>query len=445
MIERVPQKRSDLRRGHCPGVLRPIETGDGLLVRIRCRAGRLTKREAHLVAEAARSHGNGLLDLSARGNLQMRGVSDATLPKLTKHLIENGLADSDAETEHVGAIELDPLATVHCLALYDEIKRALKSGAGLADLPPKFRVMIDTGGPLSMEDIAADVTFRRTKSEQFRVGLGGDAQSESILGYCRQEDIPDLAREISSAFLETCRQCAFNARTMRQLLTHHPDTSRFTSLLSDDIAASVSSASSVDPLKLRQNGHQVGLATTDEPWIGFYLPFGRIGAETLSALADMTSLDVRLTPWRTVLIPVELASVDALNAKAVSFAADHGLELDSDALITSVSACPGSAGCLSGHVEAQRLARRLVDERPDLVRAAREVHVSGCLKGCAHPSRAALTLVGRADGLALVIDGEADASPVATGLSLENALDTLVKIKNEGRSLKSANLMRANG
>ncbi len=40
------------------------------------------------------------------------------------------------------------------------------------------------------------------------------------------------------------------------------------------------------------------------------------------------------------------------------------------------------------------------------------LHVSGCGKGCAHPRRAEVTLVGRADGIGLVIDGRAGDTPL---------------------------------
>ena len=50
------QPVSDRRRGWCPGVRRPMATGDGLLVRLHPFGGRLTADQARLVAEAARAH-----------------------------------------------------------------------------------------------------------------------------------------------------------------------------------------------------------------------------------------------------------------------------------------------------------------------------------------------------------------------------------------------------
>ncbi|MEQ1672674.1 MAG: precorrin-3B synthase, partial [Hyphomicrobium sp.] len=41
-------------KGWCPGALRPMMSGDGLVVRVRPRAGRLTMAQALGIAQAAR-------------------------------------------------------------------------------------------------------------------------------------------------------------------------------------------------------------------------------------------------------------------------------------------------------------------------------------------------------------------------------------------------------
>ena len=68
-------------KGWCPGALRPMQSGDGLVVRIRPPMGRLTPQQAQAIAKAAETHGNGIIDLSARANLQLRGVTEASHPR----------------------------------------------------------------------------------------------------------------------------------------------------------------------------------------------------------------------------------------------------------------------------------------------------------------------------------------------------------------------------
>jgi precorrin-3B synthase len=68
-----------LRKGWCPGALRPMETGDGLLARVRAPRGRLSLDQAEALANAALRCGNGAIGLSARANLHLRGVTERTL------------------------------------------------------------------------------------------------------------------------------------------------------------------------------------------------------------------------------------------------------------------------------------------------------------------------------------------------------------------------------
>ncbi|MGY4427317.1 sulfite reductase beta subunit-like hemoprotein [Bradyrhizobium sp. JR6.1] len=46
-------------KGWCPGALRPMQSGDGLVVRIRPRGGRLDAAQAAGIAELAARYGNG--------------------------------------------------------------------------------------------------------------------------------------------------------------------------------------------------------------------------------------------------------------------------------------------------------------------------------------------------------------------------------------------------
>ena len=73
-------------KGWCPGALRPMASGDGLVVRIRPHGGRLSAAQAAGIAAAALAHGNGEIDLSARANLQLRGIAPATVNRHREHI-----------------------------------------------------------------------------------------------------------------------------------------------------------------------------------------------------------------------------------------------------------------------------------------------------------------------------------------------------------------------
>ena len=86
-------------KGWCPGALKPMESGDGWVVRIRPRMAHLTSAQVTGIAEAALAYGNGVIELTARANVQLRGVTPASHPPLILALDRLGLVDDDVETE----------------------------------------------------------------------------------------------------------------------------------------------------------------------------------------------------------------------------------------------------------------------------------------------------------------------------------------------------------
>ena len=64
-----------MKRGWCPSLYDPMESGDGLLVRVKPANATLTAHAASILADAARRHGNGAIDITSRANLQFRGLT----------------------------------------------------------------------------------------------------------------------------------------------------------------------------------------------------------------------------------------------------------------------------------------------------------------------------------------------------------------------------------
>lgn len=95
------------KQGWCPSLMRPMETGDGLLVRINNKAGVITALQARAIAMLAERHGNGHIDLTSRGNLQLRGVTEENYPLLVEKLVALGFTEEDRTPRpEAGAIAL---------------------------------------------------------------------------------------------------------------------------------------------------------------------------------------------------------------------------------------------------------------------------------------------------------------------------------------------------
>ncbi|HLV84398.1 MAG TPA: precorrin-3B synthase, partial [Devosia sp.] len=71
----IPSPR---RRGACPTLEGPMQTGDGLLARLRLADSQLSPTQLGAIAKLAALHGNGQVEITARGNLQVRGLTTAS-------------------------------------------------------------------------------------------------------------------------------------------------------------------------------------------------------------------------------------------------------------------------------------------------------------------------------------------------------------------------------
>ena len=146
-------------KGWCPGVLRPMESGDGLIVRVRPWCGAFSLAQARGLAEAAATLGNGLIDLTRRANLQIRGVSAQTLPGLQQALADLGVIDDDAESEAVRNVMVGPFDGADARALAAELSQALVTDRNMQTLPAKFGWLVDDAATASIVDQRADVAL----------------------------------------------------------------------------------------------------------------------------------------------------------------------------------------------------------------------------------------------------------------------------------------------
>lgn len=358
-------------QGWCPGALRPMLSGDGLVVRIRPRGGRLSGDQVAGIAALSAQHGNGLIDLSARANLQIRGVSDGNHDALMTGLLALGLLDQTAEAEARRNILVTPF--------WQDGDGAQQIAEGLAqalaatdapDLPGKFGFAVDTGAVPVLRAASADIHI-----EQGLSGLicraDGALSGETVTAETAVAEAMRLARW----FIDSGG--AANGRG--RMAAHLGGAEKF------------SSENFSPPMPGRHElGYLVGLE------------FGQIAAATLAGLGAM-----RLTPWRMLLL------------EGVDHAPElPGLIARADDPLLRVVACTGAPGCPQGVQPTRKLARALAPH----VSKGEVLHISGCAKGCAMPNAAAMTLVGQSDGFGFVPMGLAGDTPLHHGLTATSLL-----------------------
>ena len=136
------------RRGACPGLSAPMPTGDGLLVRLR-PIGTVSLAAFKELCAAARQHGNGVVEITARGSIQVRGLSAASAPRFADAIASLGIAAEDGIPVIANPLAgLDPDELIDAGALAADLRRALGRTSLPGRLAPKVSVAIDGGGAL---------------------------------------------------------------------------------------------------------------------------------------------------------------------------------------------------------------------------------------------------------------------------------------------------------
>ncbi len=365
-------------KGWCPSALRPMRSGDGLVVRIRPRGGRLSAAQAAGIAGLSQRHGNGLLDLTGRANLQIRGVSDESHPLLILGLDRLGLVDPELQSETQRNILVTPFWNDgdDAQSLATELEQALATRS--LGLPEKFGFAIDCGQSRVLTQAPADIRIERGIDGSLILRADGASRGRSMA----RDAIVHGAITLAEWFV-----ASGGAQDGRGRMAAH-------------VAAG---ATLPGPLV----GETQPAAASAVPKPGLFpdgalaaVAFGQLWGATLAWLASLGP-GLRLAPWRMLL-------VEGLREMPKA----KGLVMRADDPLLRVVACTGAPLCPQACAETREFATALAPHVPPDVR----LHVSGCAKGCAHPATASITLVGTPDGFDLVRQGNARQTPIMRGI-----------------------------
>jgi len=365
-------------KGWCPGALRPMLSGDGWVVRVRPFGGRIQAAQADGLAALAAAHGNGLIDISNRANIQLRGVRETSHAPLLEGLRALGLLDTDIDAESRRNILVQPFwrAGDDTATIAADLTGLLKDD-DLPELPGKFGYALDSGHTPTLQNAPADVRLERDDKGNLIVIAEGSGTGKPVSNKTAAMEMISLARWFSDARGEY--------RRMASLL---------------ESGASLPNGFDV-PRQTNLAGPAPGLSI-EGALVG--LTFGQMTSGTLAQLAKHGAL--RMTPWRMVLIEGAHQMPDI-----------GGIITRPDDPLLRVVACTGAPGCAQALGDTRVLARRLAHLTQEML------HVSGCAKGCAHPRAAALTVTATTAGYNLIRNGTASDDPDMTDLTP----DTLTK------------------
>jgi precorrin-3B synthase len=366
-----------------------MATGDGLIARLLPADGALTTAALAALCDAARTFGNGIVEVTQRGSLQLRGVRPATVDALEAAVERAGATPPPGPPVHVGPLAgLAPTEIADPRPLAAALRARLAAAADA--LPPKFAIVVDGGGAWPLDGLSADLRLTAvatTDGPMWQLSTDFEALS------------PPLTAAAAVAAAQT--HASQSSRSERRRPAPRVPVPPVGVLLAPQIADNRPLPKAV---------------------YGIALPYGFTDADCLALLvaaAEHRGADeIRLAPGHGIVFIGSGKGFDPAaflsDAERLGFATQPG-----DPRL-SLAVCAGAPACASGEAPTRPLADAVVAAAAPLIAAGGSVHLSGCAKGCARAAAADLTIVGRPGGYGLVLGGTA--GDVATSTTSRDRL-----------------------
>ncbi len=344
----------------CPGVLRPHQAADGAMVRIRVPGGQTTGTALARLGAVAVAYGSGMLQLTSRASLQVRGLPVDLPAEFERAVAEAGFLPSDTH-ERVRNIAVSPWTGLvggraDLRPMVDELDRSLLAEPELAQLSGRFLFALDDG----RGDLAAlepDLTYCAAGVADGHILVGDGRYGLAVTAADAIPTLIELAQRFQAARQETG---VWRVVELPGWVTRLPGL----------IALPAAPDPEAPPL-----GAVGGHASVQVP-LGFLAP-----AQRVAVTAAVGGGAVVITPGRRLILPGAAAGLPALTST--------GLVTDARSPWTSISACVGAPWCAQGRVDTQTLVRSVAS----LPATWPRTHVSGCERRCGAPTRSHRDLV----------------------------------------------------
>lgn len=338
-----------LEADRCPGILRLADAADGAIARVRLPGGLISPSALRGLVGAAAELGDPRLEMTSRGNLQVRGLTKAAAADLERVLAELGLLPSRTH-ERVRNIVASPLAEL--APFVRALDAALCLQPHLAELSGRFLFGFDDGsGDIAglVPDVLA-VVADPANSEVEAVVRSMLAEAETFLAVRAASSVPGAWRWEDLA----------EGR--------------------DRLAARPARPSPPAPAGLHRtaDGRQ---------HLAVLVPLGRLTRAQAETVARLAGADLRVTPWRSIVIP-DVTDGEA----AISAVASVGLGAGSDSHWYGLSCCAGRPGCAKSLADVQAEAATAPHE-PGVI-----THWSGCERRCGRPRNTTVDVIATAHG-----------------------------------------------
>jgi precorrin-3B synthase len=402
-----------------------MQTGDGLLARLRPIGNAMQIQQLEALAAASSRYGNGIVEITARGSLQVRGLRPETVAPFESAVLEAGIRPEvgvSIETPPLAGLDPEELLDVRPLA--ESLRRRVAARQPAFDFAPKLAVTLDGGGRFHLGAVSADIkvtAFRMAGGLHFLLAVGGTAKTALPITICGLAEIEDAILAVLQALSSMGSKARGKDLDQRTLA----------SLVGSDLTAPDITISPSPLLGIRSPS-----GDSDAVLLGMAFPYCQMDAVGLTAFAKAAegagAVEIRLAPDHGLYVTglTQQSAVELQHA-----AAGLGFLTRPDDPRRALALCAGARGCASGHFDTHRLADLVLAEAPALLDGSFTLHLSGCPKGCAHPASSLVALAGAPSGYGLVVNGTASATPTAylDDTGIKTALKRLAALVEEER------------
>ncbi|AKG24205.1 precorrin-3B synthase [Calothrix sp. 336/3] len=395
----------------CPGIFYGTSARDGKLLRIRIPGGILHSQQFVAIAELATSYGSTYINITNRGNIQIREIHQDISTDFLVKLQKLALAARIPEVDHLRNIMGSPTAGIDRDELIDtrplvqELDSYISTHPEIAPLSPKFSIAVDGGGAVTISCQPNDIYLTAVRIDQqvyFSLRLHQENTASILL---RPEECVMAIAAVIQVYLQNSPTTQIATPTRRKssqprlkevvqavgvekfLLAiaqqlgkslprfHHPPT-QYPSYLHIGIHPQ------------RQSGYS---------YIGVPLPLGRIETQQINALADIATTygngTIRLTPWQNfILSDIKNEYLHVVEQKLKELQ----LPISTNNIFAALVACRGNQGCAAAAGDTQKHALELAEFLHQRVQLQHPVniHFTGCDKSCAQQTPSDITCLG---------------------------------------------------
>lgn len=361
----------------CPGALQVHQAADGVLARVRLPGGMIGPEQLDALAEAATRFAGGTLELTARGNVQLRGVTDTAA--VADAVAAAGLLPSVTH-ERVRNIVASPLSgrrggLVDVRAWVAELDRGVQGDPDLATLPGRFLFSIDDG-TADISGLAADAGVHVLDDDVALLLAGRDTGIR-----LRRDEAVDVLLTVARRFA----QLRGNAWRVAEL----DDPNVLLTGYRPSAPAGGGFTAARPP---------VGWIDQDDGMValGAAVPLGVLSARQAQFLAAIEA-PVVITPRRSLLV---CDLTESVADTALRVLAPLGLVFDATSRWLDVTACVGRPGCDRARADVRAEATRAAESGTADVAGTDmtgTVHYAGCERACGSP-RSGTVMMATGDG-----------------------------------------------